>query len=123
MRLCFSSILVPTVTLTAIHAAHAETSILQPAWPPIDDSYSTTDWAWSYLAGTAGGAVGALALGSLSYAASGACVDDGERDGFLGNCFDQNVAPSVVGRVVGSTFRGAGGIYLYGELSGHRGRY
>jgi len=108
MRRFIIGILVPLSSLGA--SAHAGEPQLGDT--RYDDSYSVGDWGASFLAGNAGGALGGFIGNELFAAAAGLYAEEGDFE-----------RVQVLGIAIGSTLGGAGGIYAYGELSGHSGNY
>ena len=87
----------------------------------VDSEFSAGDWTLSVLSGTAGGALGVLVGAPLGLAMAGSC--SGESSGLFGGCFMHGASEAALVGGIGSIFGGAGGIYLYGQSTGHRGSY
>lgn len=108
----------PAALVSLAAEAHAGEPLGRP-----DTSFDGADWTFAFLAGDAAGAAGALVGGAIGAAAAGSCTDDGDSDQLFGDCFLHGVGETILGAGLGSIVGGAGGIYAYGQLSGHRGSY
>lgn len=99
---------------------------LHPTVPfeqPIDGEFSAGDWALSFLSANAAGVLGGLVGGALGFGLAGKCHDDGDNTSFFGPCFMHGTGQAMMVGSLGTIFGGAGGIYAYGQGTGHRGSY
>ncbi len=108
-------------TLSLSITASASTALATPAF---DAEYSPKDWGYSLLSGIGGGVAGGMLGGLLGFGLAGPS-DCKESDGSLcpiGMVPVAAISTTVFGGL-GLTFGSAGGVYAYGELSGHSGNY
>jgi hypothetical protein len=123
MRLCSSLLIVSFSAARALaHDGHEPAPQVVES-QVIDGVFDAGDWTLSVLAGNAGGALGAAVGGALGYGLAGNCQDDGDSDSLFGDCFLHGYGEAFIGGGLGSIVGGAGGIYAYGQGTGHRGSY
>jgi hypothetical protein len=107
-----------SLTLTSSLASSASAA-------PVDSEYDGADWGYSILSGVGGGLAGGLLGGLLGYGLAHDDTTCDENDSLacpFSSVALTGAAAGVFGGL-GLTFGSAGGVYAYGELSGHSGNY
>ncbi len=123
MRLC-SSLLIASLSAAPALAHEGHEKVPQVVESQvIDGVFGAGDWTLSFLAGNALGALGAVVGGAVGWGLRGENCENRVDDHFFGDCFLIGTGRSFIGGGLGSVVGGAGGIYAYGEATGHRGSY
>lgn len=127
-RLASTTLTAATVAAALGATAPAQAAEPEPARAHLDNHFSALEWTGAVLSGDAAGLAGGLIGAEIGIAAAGSCDpdarSDSDDDGFdFGPCFLHGFGEAMIGAGIGSTFAGAGGVYAFGELTGHHGSY